>query len=79
MSNLNKKYKVTKAFVDLNDNLYQYKAGEVYPREGIEVDEDRAKELATVENLSGQVLIEVIKSARRPATPEDKKQKRQTR
>lgn len=79
MSNLNKKYKVTKAFVDLNDNLYQYKAGEIYPRGGIELDEDRAKELATVENLSGQVLIEKIKSARKPATPEDKQRKKQTR
>ena len=50
-------YKVIKFFVDLQDNFHPYKVGDVFPREGMEVSEERLNELAGSENKQGEPLI----------------------
>ena len=54
-------YKVIKLFADLQDNNYIYKEGDVYPRKGLEVTEERIAELAGSNNLQKQPLIELVK------------------
>jgi len=54
-------YKVIKLFADLQDNNYIYKEGDVYPRKGLEVSEERIAELAGSNNLQKQPLIELVK------------------
>lgn len=51
-------YKVIKSFSDLQDNGFVYKAGDVFPRLGKEVTENRLKELSSEENKRGEKLIE---------------------
>lgn len=53
-------YKVVKFFTDLQDNKHPYNVGDVFPREGVEVSEDRLKELSTDKNKRGVVLIEEV-------------------
>ena len=38
-------FKVTTPIRDLQDNLHYYTAGDIFPREGLEVDDDRVAEL----------------------------------
>ena len=54
-------YKVIKLFADLQDNNYIYKEGDVYPRKGLEVSEERIAELAGSNNLQKQPLIAPVK------------------
>lgn len=54
-------YKVIKYFEDLQDNCYQYNAGDVFPHEGLEVSTERLAELSGTENKRGEVLIELVK------------------
>lgn len=49
-----------KRWKDLQDNNHIYKKGDVYPREGLEVDKNRIKELASTKNQIGEVLIKKI-------------------
>jgi hypothetical protein len=51
-------YKVIKSFSDLQDNGFVYKAGDIFPRLGKEVTENRLKELSSKENKRGEKLIE---------------------
>ena len=50
-------YKVIKAFGDIQDNYYMYNEGDTYPRKGVEVSEERIKELSSSANLMGTPLI----------------------
>lgn len=52
-----RKFVVIKDFKDLKDNGYIYRAGDFYPREGVELDEDRAEELASDKNRRKEPLI----------------------
>lgn len=52
-----RKFVVIKDFKDLKDNGYIYLAGDFYPREGVELDEDRAEELASDKNRRKEPLI----------------------
>lgn len=62
-------YKVIKGFHDLQDSVktkngviyHEYKAGDVFPREGKKVDEERLKELAGKDNKRGVPLIKEVK------------------
>ena len=54
------KYKVIYPFADLHDKKYKYSAGDTFPREGLEVSEDRIKELMGSENKIRKPLIEEI-------------------
>ncbi len=61
-------YKVIKKFHDLQDvtktksgNIYhEYNVGDVFPRNGMKVSEDRLKELAGKDNQQGVPLIEYV-------------------
>lgn len=53
------KYKVIKAFTDLNDENHVYHAGDEFPRKG-RVAKKRVEELSSDENKRGEPLIEVI-------------------
>ncbi len=53
-------YKVIHLFTDLQDNIHEYKVGDVYPREGLEVTKERIEELASSHNLQGKPLIEMV-------------------
>lgn len=50
-------YKVIKAFTDLQDNNYEYKENDVFPRKDFEVLPSRYKELSTSANRQGRPLI----------------------
>ena len=56
-------YIVVSKFKDLKDNEHIYNVGDIYPREGInieDVDSKRIKELSTKKNKIGKVLIQEI-------------------
>ena len=47
-------------FTDLQDNRYAYKAGDVFPRNGLEVSDDRLNELSSNHNRRGIPLISLV-------------------
>lgn len=54
-------YKVIKFFVDLQDNNHHsYNEGDIYPRNGLEVSDERIAELAGSDNKQGEPLIAEI-------------------
>lgn len=62
-------YKVIKQFHDLQDATktkngdvyHEYKVGDEYPRKGVNVSEERLKELAGKDNKQGMPLIKEVK------------------
>lgn len=50
-------YKVIKYFIDLQDKNHEYHEGDVFPREGLEVTEQRIAELASDKNRRHEPLI----------------------
>ena len=52
-------YTVLKDFSDLQDNSHVYLAGDSFPRNGIELSEERIIELSTTANKRGVPLIAV--------------------
>lgn len=61
-------YKVIKAFVDLQDCNFPYKVGDVFPRNGKTVTEERLAELAGKENKQGEPLIKLVEEPKAAAT-----------
>ena len=53
-------YKVIKHFTDLKDDNHSYNVGDVFPRKGLEVTEDRLAELAGPNNKQGAPLIKLV-------------------
>ena len=53
-------YKVIESFTDLRDNNYVYYVGDTFPRNGVEVGDERIAELSSDKNLQGVPLIEEI-------------------
>lgn len=53
-------YKVIKFFTDLKDHDHVYRVGDIFPRKGLTVSEERFKELSTDQNKRGIPLIEAI-------------------
>lgn len=53
-------YRVIRCFTDLQDNDYAYNVGDVYPRHGMSVSDERFAELASAENRQKTPLIEAI-------------------
>ena len=61
-------YKVIKRFHDLQDArktksgtvYHEYNVGDVFPRDGMEVSEERIQELAGSDNKQGVPLIELV-------------------
>ena len=67
-------YKVIKFFTDLQDNGFAYNVGDIFPREGVTISDDRLKELSGSDNLQKQPLIEkVAEPAKKPAKKATKK------
>jgi hypothetical protein len=65
--------KVIKSFFDLQDNNYEYKVGDIYPRKDYKPIKARIEELAGKKNKLGEALIEVEQPK------EDAKLKKQTK
>lgn len=63
-------YRVLAKFTDLQDNKYAYKAGDIFPREGLKVSADRINELSTSANRRGIPLIEKIEEPKKTKGPE---------
>ena len=53
-------YKVIYRFADKLDKDYIYEIGNTYPREGVDVTDERLAELASNGNAIGQPIIEEI-------------------
>ena len=51
-------YKVLRPFSDLQDNGYVYNAGDTFPRKGLNVSEERIRQLSTSNNNARQVFIQ---------------------
>lgn len=60
-------YKVIKFFTDLQDNGFAYNVGDIFPREGVTVTEDRLKELSGSDNKQGKPLIEKVEETPKKA------------
>ena len=58
-------YKAIAYFEDLQDNSHPYNVGDVYPREGLEVTDERIKELASEDNLRGEKLIRKVRQRKK--------------
>ena len=72
-------YKVIEYFTDLQDNGYAYNTGDIFPREGLEVSEERLAELASSKNKRRKPLIEEIPEETAEAEPEEKPRKKKGR
>lgn len=72
-------YKVIEYFTDLQDNGYAYNTGDTFPREGLEVSEERFAELASSKNKRRKPLIEEIPEETAEAEPEEKPRKKKGR
>jgi hypothetical protein len=58
-------YQVIRFFTDLKDNDYAYKVGDTFPREGVDVSEERLAELAGSDNKQGTPLIKKVRAKRK--------------
>ena len=53
-------YKVINYFTDLQDDNHEYNVGDVFPRSGKQVSEERLTELSNTSNRQGKLLIERV-------------------
>lgn len=53
-------YKVINYFTDLQDDNHEYNVGDVFPRSGKQVSEERLTELSNTSNRQGKPLIERV-------------------
>lgn len=61
-------YKCIERFADLQDNNHVYEVGQPFPREGLEVSEERLAELAGCKNKQHKPLIAKVAEPKK-ATP----------
>ena len=57
-------YKALKYFTDLQDSNHPYDEGDIFPRDGLKVSEERLKELSSTNNKRKEVLIQLIEEAK---------------
>lgn len=55
-----KKFVTIKYFTDLQDNGHAYHEGDIFPREGLEVSDERIEELSTDANRRNEPLIKAV-------------------
>jgi hypothetical protein len=60
-------YKVIKFFTDLQDNDFAYEAGDIFPRKGLKVTDERIAELAGKDNQGGEPLIKKVTAPKKTA------------
>ena len=53
-------YKVIRYFEDIQDAMHPYNIGDIFPRDGMSVSDDRLAELSTDRNLQETPLIEYV-------------------
>lgn len=53
-------YKVIEYFTDLQDNNHEYNVGDTFPRDGLNVSDERLTELSTKNNRQNKTLIERV-------------------
>ena len=58
-------YKVISYFTDLQDFNYPYKVGDVFPRLGLKVSDERLEELASNKNKQGKPLIKKVEETKK--------------
>ena len=68
-------YKVINYFEDLKDSRHKYNVGDIFPRIGMEVSEERLKELSSSNNRQKKPLIALVKDdeIKKDDTKEEKK------
>lgn len=66
-------YKVIKYFTDLQDKNHPYNVGDIFPRKGLEVTEERLAELAGNKNKQGVPLIKLVTNEPEAVEAEPKK------
>lgn len=75
-------YRVIKYFTDLQDKDHPYNVGDIFPREGVNVTEERLAELSGSHNKQGMPLIErveeTIEELEKEEVPKEKKTRRRT-
>lgn len=64
-------YRVIRYFTDLQDNDYAYNVGDVFPRQGMSVSDERFAELASAENRQKTPLIEAVDEPDAEVSAED--------
>lgn len=64
-------YKALTYFEDLQDNRYPYKEGDIFPRDGLSVTEERLQELSSTKNRRKEKLIEFVEEQQKPLTKTD--------
>lgn len=60
-------YKVIKYFTDLHDNDHAYVEGDIFPRKGVTVTQERLDELAGSNNRQGVPLIKKVEKVEKKA------------
>lgn len=68
-------YEVIEDFTDLKAGGHVYRKGEVFPAKGLNVSEERLKELSTAENKRKTILIEEVKDEPKKAAKKANKDK----
>lgn len=64
------KYEVIKYFTDLQDNRHPYNVGDIFPRQGKEVTEERIAELSGSNNRQHTPLIKEVAEGKEPEQSE---------
>lgn len=62
-------YKVLAYFTDLQDNNHPYDEGDIFPRDGLSVSENRLQELSSTRNRRRIKLIELVEDKQEPPKP----------
>lgn len=72
-------YTVIQYFTDLQDGRHPYNVGDVFPREGTTVTDERLQELSTTANRRGVPLIRAVeeRTPKAPRTTKGTKKKQQ--
>ena len=60
-------YTVIHDFCDMTDKKHVYRVGDKFPHSGINVSEDRIKELSSKDNRQGTQLIRKVKTRKKKA------------
>lgn len=55
-----KEYRAIQYFTDLQDNNYEYNIGDIYPRSGLIVSDNRINELISGKNKQNRPVIEEV-------------------
>lgn len=62
-------YRVIEYFTDLQDGGHAYSVGDNFPREGVQVSDDRLKELSGADNKRGKPLIKAVEAQKTKEEP----------